>query len=130
MNEDLNAGIKFLGRVNSLGDTLKDTHIFIYASRSKTEGFPAVITEAGAFNNLLITSDFDGVSSVVKDNVDALVFSVDDAGKLAELTTKAISEYSSLSKISEQFYFKVKELYDVDKMISKHEELYSQCLKI
>jgi glycosyltransferase involved in cell wall biosynthesis len=129
LNDDLNAGVKFLGRVNNLGNTLKDTHIFVYTSRSKSEGFPAVITEAGAFNNLLIISDFKGVDSVVKDNVDALVFPVNDVKKLAEQIREAILNYNNLSKIAEQFYYKVKDLYDLNKMISKHEELYSQCLK-
>ncbi len=129
LNNRLKSGVRFLGRVTDLPGRLKENHIFIYPSRSKREGFPAVITEAGAYNNLLITSDFEGAYSVLKNGADCLVFPAEDPDMLAVQITRAINGFGKLSQVSEALYVKVKELFDLGKMISKHEELYRECLK-
>jgi glycosyltransferase involved in cell wall biosynthesis len=129
LNSDLNAGVSFPGNFKNLNDILKDTHIFVYTSRSGSEGFPAVITEAGAFNNLLITSDFRGIQSIVKDGVDGFVFPSDNYEKLAVLLKGAIANYPGLKEMSLNFYTKVRSLFDLQTMITKHDELYKECLR-
>lgn len=129
LNSELNTGIDFPGNILNLSDELKDTHVFVYPSRSKSEGFPAVITEAGAHNNLLITSDFYGVTNIVENNTDGFVFPQDDSEKFAGILAQAINNYNSLSGMSLNFYNKVKDLFDLQTMIFKHEELYKECLR-
>ena len=129
MNSELNAGISFPGNIVNLGEILKNTHIFVYPSRSKSEGFPAVITEAGASGNLLITSDFYGVTRAVENNVDGIIFKSEDADNLAEALSRAINDFDSLAGFRLNFYNKVKNLFNLETMIQKHEDLYKECLR-
>jgi glycosyltransferase involved in cell wall biosynthesis len=128
LNKDLKSRIKFLGRVNNLPELLNDNHIFVYPSRSNNEGFPAVITEAGANNNLLISSDFRGAQDTLKHGINCLVYPADDVESLATRITHAITEYHKLTHIAVNLYNRVKDLYNLNNMIAKHEELYEKCL--
>ena len=128
-NESLNAGVKFAGPVVDMYAMLERTHVFVYPSRSGTEGFPAVITEAGACNSLVISSDFDGASNVIVDNEDGLIFRKESADELAGKLELVINDYDSYRNIATAFYRKVKDWYDLDKMVNKHIELYKKCLK-
>jgi glycosyltransferase involved in cell wall biosynthesis len=120
--------IEFTGSVRELGNVLKDTHIFVYPSRSKREGFPAVITEAGANNNLLISSSFNGIEPVISNGENGLLFEPDNAEQLADLLVQTVNNFSEFSDMSLKFYTKVKELFSADLMIRKHTELYEKCL--
>ena len=39
----LKIDVKFLGKVKDTNDYLKDTHIFVFSSRYKAEGFPIAL---------------------------------------------------------------------------------------
>jgi glycosyltransferase involved in cell wall biosynthesis len=82
LNDQTNAEIKFLGNRKDIYTRLRDTHILVYPSRSKSEGFPAIITEAGATNNLVISSGFTGAADVISDNEDGIIFTQDSADDL------------------------------------------------
>lgn len=127
LNSSTSAGIKFLGSVKDIYSFLKDTHILVHPSRSKSEGFPAIITEAGACNNLVISSDFTGSHSVIA-NDEGLFFKVDDPNELSKKLTEAILNYSQYENTSLKFYNKVKDWFDLDTMISKHIELYDKLM--
>jgi len=129
LNKELKSGIKFLGRVTDLPAYLKDNHVFVYPSLSKNEGFPAVITEAGANNNLLITSDFLGALDTLNHGVNCLIYPAEDVDSLKTLIVRAITEYHKLTHISVNLYNRVKDLYNLDNMIAKHQELYDLCLR-
>jgi glycosyltransferase involved in cell wall biosynthesis len=123
LNSNTNAGIEFLGRVKDMYGTLRETHILVHSSRSSSEGFPAIITEAGACNNLILSSRFNGSESVMTDN-EAVFFNVDDTADLTAKLEDAVNNYSGYKEHSLKFYNKIKEWYNIDTMIKKHINLY------
>lgn len=128
-NNTLKAGIKFLGRVDDMPGLLSTTHITVFCGRSVTEGFPAIITEAGAFNNLVISSDFNGLQPAFEADKDGLVFKNDDAEILNNLLSMVIERFDIYKTIALNYYQKVKNIYSITEMINKHLALYNSCLK-
>ena len=129
LNEELGAGINFLGRVEDMPSLLRSSHIFVFSSTAETEGFPNVITEAAAYNNLIISSDTTGIESVLARDIDSLIFKKGDEYDLMIKIKLAIDGYRTFQKMAEHLYYKIKELFGFNTMIQKHLELYSQCLK-
>lgn len=128
LNRETGSNIKLLGRVKDMPSLLRDTHMFVFTSRSGSEGFPAVITEAAAYNNLIISSDCGGIDSVLISDVDGLIFKTGDPYDLMIKLKIAIDGYETFKPMAENFYYKVKEMYSIDTMIKKHIELYNSCL--
>lgn len=129
LNEKLGAGIKFLDGIDNLPSILRSTHIFVFTSYEGTEGFPLVITEAAAYNNLIISSDTEGIESVLTRDIDGLIFSKGNEYDLMIKIKLAIEGYKTFCSVAENFYWKVKKLFGINTMIQKHLELYAQCLK-
>ncbi len=125
LNSKTKAGIKFLGSVKDIYSILRETHIMVHPSRSKSEGFPAIITEAGACNNLVISSNFNGAKNVIAVD-EGLYFDVEDINGLTQKLTDAINNYNDYRKYSLKFYNKVIDWFKTDTMISKHLNLYNE----
>ncbi len=125
LNTKTNAGIEFLGSVKDMYSLLEKTHILVYPSRSKSEGFPAIITEAGACNNLVISSNFDGAASVI-DSDEGVFFNIDDVKELSNNLTRVIKNYGDYKDYALKFYSKIKDWYNIDTMVSKHINLYKE----
>lgn len=128
LNKQLGAGINFMGSVKNMDGILEQSHILVYPSRSKTEGFPAIITEAGAYGNLVISSDFDGVRSVIEDKTDGLIYPAEEPAELTRLLEAVLSDFGSYRVFAERFREKVRNLFSLEEMINKHLELYTKCL--
>lgn len=128
LNENLKSGVEFLGRVSPIDALLSKNNIFVFCSRSTTEGFPAVLTEAGAFNNLVITSRFPGLENVFENGTDGFTFEIDDSYTLTKLLEEAIDNYPAHYEKSLHFYNKVKDLFHFNTMIEKHIQLYKSLL--
>lgn len=128
-NKDKNAGITFLGSIKDLYPVLAETDALVFPSRSKTEGFPAVITEAGANNTLVITSDFSSLGNIIENNQDGIIFKQNNYEQLSLLLTKFIENREEYVSIALKFYEKTKKLFSIDEMIDKHLKLYNEVLK-
>jgi GalNAc-alpha-(1->4)-GalNAc-alpha-(1->3)-diNAcBac-PP-undecaprenol alpha-1,4-N-acetyl-D-galactosaminyltransferase len=129
LNKETGANVSFPGNVNDMYKLLSGSHIFVYPSRSKTEGFPAVITEAGANGMLVISSDFYGVTDVIENGKDGVIFKKEDTKDLAKKLAASIRNFEKYKKLSDNFYIKIKDWFSLDKMINKHLELYRKCGK-
>jgi glycosyltransferase involved in cell wall biosynthesis len=127
MNNSLNAGVHFLGRVDNMQELLSGSNVFVFCGRSLTEGFPAIITEAGAYNNLVISSDFKGLQPAFEPDKDGLVFKANNAEKLCGLLDSVINNFEEYIPLALNYYNKVKKLYSVNEMVNKHLELYNSC---
>ena len=130
LNEFFNTGIVFLGSVDDMYSVLSETDVFVYPSRSDHEGFPAIITEAGANNNLVITSDFSALGDIIENKKTGLVFKQNDFMELSELLKNVIEDPGEYKPMAKKFYDKIKKLYSIDEMITKHSKLYEDCIKI
>lgn len=125
---ELKTGIKFLGRVTDIYSLLKQIHVFVFCGLTDEEGFPAVLTEAAATSNIIITSDFLGVRNVFDEN-DVLFYKPGDADELSRILERVIDNPKSFIKHSENAYKKIKKEFQLKDMSEKHLKLYTECLK-
>ena len=128
LNSTLNAGVIFAGRIVDMYSLLRDTHIVVFPGVSENEGFPAIITEAGATGGLLISSRFRGAENILIDGTNCLIYPPGDDGKLAEILSNAIKNYASLKPLAENLYTMVKQEFDLQTMTDKHILMYRECL--
>lgn len=129
LDNKLNCGINFTGRIINLTDFLNQSHIFVFCGNSDLEGYPAVITEAASTGNLIISSDFLGYNSVLKDNENSLIFSKNCVEELTNRLNYGITSYSNLSNITGNAFTNLKILFDRDKMITELKNYYLKCTK-
>ena len=116
--------VKFLGKIKETYDYLKDTHIFVFASRYQTEGFPLAIIEAALNENLIITSDFISLKEIFKENKDCLVFYNNDPEQLAEKLILAIDNYYNYSEMIINSTEIAKINFSIDNMVSELKNIY------
>lgn len=128
MNDELHAGIKFLGVVTDMTSLLQTNDIFIMPTRSTSEGFPMSLVEASFANNLIITSSFLGLDPVFINEVDGLTFNVNDHCDLAAKIIYAIENPSQMDRMKNNFFNKATSIFDLKTMITKHLQLYEKCL--
>jgi len=128
LNNSFGGKINFTGRVTDMDLYLSKTHILVNPSRSDSEGFPAIITEAGASNTLVISSDFRGAEDILKDGINSLIFKEKSSDNLSKTLGSAISNFSYYAPLSEKFYEFIKKEFAIPVMIEKHISLYRKCL--
>jgi glycosyltransferase involved in cell wall biosynthesis len=128
LNDNLKTGIMFAGALKNIDELLQKSHVLVYPSRSHSEGFPAIITEAAANNCLVISSDFYGADSIIKTGVNGLLFKQDDSAELARMLERTITGFDEFIPLARSFYDIVNEQFRIETMISKHEQLYLGCL--
>jgi glycosyltransferase involved in cell wall biosynthesis len=128
LNRSHGSKINFPGRIIDMYSFLSKTHVLVNPSRSDSEGFPAIITEAGATNTLVISSDFKGAEGVLKDIVNSLIFTEYKPENLSDILKKVISNYKSYTHLTSSFYEFIKKEFSVPVMIDKHISLYNKCL--
>ncbi|HQI41240.1 MAG: hypothetical protein B6D44_14845 [Ignavibacteriales bacterium UTCHB2] len=126
LSNELNVQINFIGEVKDFNACLSSTDIFVLASQS--EGFPLTIIEAALNKNLIISSNFLGYDSILQNNINCLIFNIDDAQELAEKISYAIQNFKDLhSMINKMYELAVKE-FDLNKMVDKTLNFYSEIL--
>jgi len=124
INKKLNAGIKFLGVVKNIQELFNQTHIFVIPSFGDMEGFPMTIIEAALSSNLIISSNFRGLSSYFHHNVDGLVFAKEDINGLKNLLENAIKNYDNYQSIIQSTYSKYRNLFSLENMIGQTLKIY------
>jgi glycosyltransferase involved in cell wall biosynthesis len=123
----LNVSINFIGEVKDLNDQLMSAHIFVTTSQS--EGFPITIIEAALNKNLILSSNFLGHDSVLKDKINALIFNVNDSDDLTEKLEYAIENFEDMNKIIDRSYNDACNEFSLDKMINETISFYKEILK-
>jgi len=126
--ERLKIDVKFLGKVKDTYEYLKETHIFVFTSRYKTEGFPLSIIEAALNANLIITSDFISLKEIFEENIDCLVFYDNDPAQLAEKLIHALNNFDHYSGMISNGEQKARINFSVDKMLSEMKKIYSNVI--
>ncbi len=129
LNRSLGSKITFAGRITEIGSYLLKTHILVNPSRSDTEGFPALITEAGAASALVISSDFKGAEDVLKDGINSLIYRDHSSDKLSALLTEAVNNYDKYIPLAAEFHRMIYKEFSILPMIEKHIYLYRTCRK-
>lgn len=129
LNSSLGSKVNFAGKLADMYSYLSGTHILVNPSRSGSEGFPAIITEAGATNTLVVSSDFAGAEDVIKHEENGLIYKDNSPDKLCKLLETVIANYDSYIPLSNNFYKLISEEFTIQEMTGKHISLYSKCLK-
>lgn len=117
--EKLNTSINFIGEIKDLISQLIETHIFVIPTRSQNEGFPLTIIESALAQNLIISTNFLGHDSILKDKVNALIFNVNDSNDLANKLDFAIENFKEMNEIIERGYQDARDEFSLDKMINE-----------
>lgn len=125
--EKLDVSINFIGEVKDLNTQLMLTHIFVIATQS--EGFPMTIIEAALNKNLILSSNFLGHNSILKDKINSIVFKVNDPDDLADKLEYAIENFKDMNKIIERSYNDACEEFNLDKMSNKTISFYEEILR-
>jgi len=128
-NKSADSKITFVGKVSDMNSYLLGIHVVVNPTRSDNEGFPAIITEAGAANALVVSSDFRGSEDILIDGNNCLKYRDNSPSELAATLEKVINNYDENSTLSSTFYKLIKEEFSIPTMINKHIELYNNCLK-
>jgi len=126
LNNKYGNKVIFLPPVENLNQLLISNDIFVFCSRA-AEGLPTVLIEAGINNNLIITSDFEGYESIIRKDVDALVFKKNVSDDLKDKIEYAVNNLDKLQELKVSFFEKIKEQYNLKQMISKTIALYEEC---
>lgn len=128
LNNKLNSGVHFVGRIVNIYTLLREAHILVFPGESASEGFPAIITEAGATGCLLVTSRFNAAGSILKDGENCRMFTPGEENELSSLLKDCIENYETLKPLASNLYTKIKKEYDLNTMINKHLLMYKECL--
>ena len=126
-DKKLKTGIIFSGNDKDLRKKLDQTSIFVIASN--TEGLPMTIIEAAASRNLIVSSDFAGVTDILKNETDGLIFKRNDADDLASKLIFALTNKELTDKMTSVFYEKAKKNFNSGLMCSEHINFYREILK-
>ena len=126
LNENLNTGIEFTGQINELRKLFESCDVFVMTSGS--EGLPMTILEAAAEKVMVLTSSFDGIGNIIKDNSDGLIFPVDNADELAQKIGYIIENPETIITLTDNFYRSASEKFNSDVMTGKYYALYSKLL--
>lgn len=128
LNDSLGRKVIFEGNVLNMQAFLKKINILVNNSLSDTEGFPAIITEAGASNTLVITSDFLGAHDVIKPGLNGLMYRNNSAENLYQMLIDAVYNYNNYKPVSKIFYEYIRKNFSVQEMAEKHLKLYLSCI--
>lgn len=129
INAELKAGIIFLGELKNLPANLQTTDVFVNPTRSQSEGFPVVITEAALNQNLVISTKFVGCNFILKDEENCLLFDTDNDEQLFQLLDKVIRNFDDYNHLIQNLFLKVKQEYNIDRMFIQLKEVYSGLCK-
>ncbi len=125
--EKLKLNINFIGEVKDLNTQFMLTHIFVTATQS--EGFPMTLIEAALNKNLILSSNFFGHDSILKDKINSIIFNINDSDDLSSKLEYAIENYKNLDDIIKRSYDDARKEFSLDKMINKTISFYDEILR-
>ncbi len=128
LSKELDVPLIYLGQLNSISNELITSDILIIPSRSKYEGFPLTIVEAALNKNLIISSNFLGHDSILNNNINCLIFNIDDAQELSEKISYAIENFDKLKPMINNLYEVAIKEFDLNDMVNKTLNFYSDIL--
>jgi glycosyltransferase involved in cell wall biosynthesis len=117
-----------LNEQTHLIELLETTNILVNPSRSRYEGFPMTIVEAAFTKNLIISSDFLGYDSILKDGINSLIFTVNDSKELADKITYAINNFKEIQPFIDKLHKQVINDFNVETMVNKTFDFYKDIL--
>lgn len=112
---DITNRVKFLGIRKDIPEILSYADCFVMPSRF--EGLGMVLLEAIASNKVVIISDFEAGSEIIKDGYNGYVFPIDNYSVLAEKMLESIN-HNNIMENSDNFAQEFSIIRHVDKLIN------------
>lgn len=127
-NEKVKSNITFLGEVKDMMKLFNKAEITVYPTRCRTEGFPMAIIEAASAKSLVITSEFDSLKNIFRENIDGLVFQTGNADELSLKLSAAINNFDRYRTMASAFHENSKRHFNIRTCVEKHLQLYNECV--
>lgn len=115
--------IIFAGHRNDVKEILRESDLFSLFSLS--EGLPISILEAMSEKKAILASRVGGVPEIVQDGKTGLLIESKDIAAFVEKTTFLYMNRKLLSTYGEAGFQRAKNEFDIDKVVKKYENLYS-----
>ena len=96
---------------------------------SKWEGFGLALIEYMACNKPIVASNVGGITDIIKDNINGLIFEAQENKELAEKIEILINDKELLEKIIKENK-KNRDKYDIKHLIERHEKLFQELITI
>ncbi len=120
--------ILFLGQ---RGDVPKLLKIFdLFCLPSLYEGMPLTVLEAMASGIPVIGSDVLGINEVIKNNVNGLLFPINDEERLAELIKTLLVDDDLRNRLGESGKSFVEQNYCLDEKVKRYDQLFQMLCKV
>lgn len=116
--------LSFLGEVDNVSEVLQSC--CVYVCTSLWESMPYSILEAISVGVPVIAPDISGVRDIIIDYETGLLFEENNAIQLAERLSRLLTDDSLRYKLSCNAKEKLLTEYNLEKMITCHEELYEK----
>lgn len=119
--------VVFHGWVQPSSDFISSLDIFVLTSR--WEGMPNVILEAMAFQKPIVSSAVGGVTDLLENQKEGLMFQPEDVQSCAQSIKTLIENEQLRKQISLSAYEKVRKKFSLEQMISSYQVLYESTAK-
>jgi glycosyltransferase involved in cell wall biosynthesis len=126
LSNDISANIIFPGMIMDMRKMFDQTDVCIIPSES--EGLPMTMLEAIASGNSIISSDFDGVESIITDGSEGLIFKKNDPYSLTEKLMSAIDDPGMMSRYSSALFKNAKTKFSISEMGQRHINFYKSII--
>lgn len=119
--------VVWIGYQKDMVQVYQDSHIVILPSYR--EGMPKTLIEACAIGRAIITTDAIGCRECVDEGVNGLKVPVYSVQELADAIEKLVLDHELLIEMGNQSRIKAEKEFDVNSVINKHLEIYSNLVK-
>jgi len=114
--------VQFLGHIDNIEKPLVRINIFVFTSH--TEGFPLAIQEAMSAGRAIISTKVGGISEMIKDKQNGLLFSDGDNKQAVDLINTLVSEPKLAQRLSENARKHIKKYRNLNEVASLIHNLY------
>jgi N-acetyl-alpha-D-glucosaminyl L-malate synthase BshA len=122
----LRKDVRFLGKVESVGDVLRGGDLFLLPSA--TESFGLAALEAMACGVPVIASAAGGIPEVVQDGETGWLCPVGDVARMAERAIATLQDAAELDRLRRNATTRALE-FSADLVVPRYEKLYEEVLK-
>lgn len=102
-------------------EILSKYHVFIFPTEADTEGFPAVLIEAYFAGLVVVASDINFNTEIVKDNINGWTFPTGNKTMFKKTILKCFNNVNKLKEISKN-NLKHAENFNVEKIVEKYKD--------
>ncbi len=102
--------------------------VLIVTLPSYREGLPKILIEASACGRAVITTDVPGCRDAIEDNITGLIIPVKDSYALANSISYLLDNPVFCKNLGENGRKRAEELFDVNKVVSTHMDIYRDLL--